>query len=368
MNCGESAGRFRRSAYSSDHHTVHVIATWTLVAAAAVSAPAWANTYCVQNAADLQSALTDAGSGGAHDGQANTIHIAAGTFTTPAAPFTFGTLSSAALTLDGGWDGTCTVQDLTSGATKLDGGGSTKVLSLGSKGDLTVRHLTIQNGSVSGSTGGGASIALNNTGATSTLVFDSNVVRANVDIVYFGSGLAITGSGTVLVENSIFSGNSGPASALYIYITTGTFYLTNNTIVDNTDTTVGGSISALGASNATGYVSNTISYGNHGTSLKDFSLYGFETTTFVNDDYTTIDGIAGLGGTGNFINVDPKFVGAGDYHLQDISPLLGAGILTPSGGLPADDIEGNPRGLAGHVDLGAYENVDEIFRNGLDAP
>jgi hypothetical protein len=113
-------------------------------------------------------------------------------------------------------------------------------------------------------------------------------------------------------------------------------------------------------------VSNTISYGNHGTGAYDFYLYGFEKVDFVHNDYTSITGTQAPGGGGNFIAVDPKFVSADDFHLRSTSPLLGAGTLTPAGGLPAMDIEGHARSFAGQVDLGAYENIDFIFANGFD--
>ena len=114
------------------------------------------------------------------------------------------------------------------------------------------------------------------------------------------------------------------------------------------------------------HVSNTISYGNHGTGTYDFYLYGFEKVDFVHNDYTSITGAQAPGSTGNFIAVDPKFVASDDFHLRSTSPLLRAGTLTPTGGLPVTDIEGHPRSVTGRVDLGAFENVDFIFANGFD--
>jgi hypothetical protein len=339
-------------------------------AALAVGAAAHANTYCAHTPAEFQSALDEAGAGGATNNQDNTIHLVNGTFLTSGAPFQFGSLSSFALTIDGGYNSTCTTQNLTPGITILDGGMLTRVISLQTKGDITVRHLTIQNGNYSGSAGGGAIIALNGATADAIAIFDSNVVRNNFDGYGGGSGLSLFGNGTAFVENSLFTGNSGPTVAAFsVSITVGTFYLTNNTITNNTDTyPSGSSITSLGASTATGYVSNTISYGNSGPSLSDFYMYGFENVVFVNNDYTTIDGAPAAGSAGNFISVDPRFASASDSHLKSTSPLLRAGTLTPTGGLPATDIEGHPRSVAGHVDLGAYENTDFIFANGFEKP
>jgi hypothetical protein len=115
-------------------------------------------------------------------------------------------------------------------------------------------------------------------------------------------------------------------------------------------------------------VSNTISYANSGTGAYDFYLYGFETVEFVHNYYTTISGVPAPSSTGNLSGVDPQFAGASDFHLKDTSPLLRAGTLTPAGGLPAADIEGHVRSIAGYVDLGAFENVDVIYANGFDVP
>jgi hypothetical protein len=326
-----------------------------------------ANTYCVQNAAQLGTALADAGNGGAHNGQNNTIHIGSGTFTTTGVPFFFGTTSGADLTIDGGWNSICTIQSPSPGATVLDGGSLTQVLSIGTNGDLTVMRLTISHGSYAGGAGSGAAIALNGTNANAIAIFSSNVVRDNTSTVGGGAGLAISGNGTVTVEDSLFTGNSSTTVAAFsVNLTVGTAYLTNNTITNNTNSTSGSAITSIGSSTATGFVSNTISYANQGPSIKDFHLDGIGTVQFVHSDYISIDGTAAAG-IGNFTNVDPKFVGAADYHLRDLSPLLRAGTATPTGGLPTMDLEGNPRSSGGKVDLGAYQNVYLIFANGFDA-
>ncbi|HET7779666.1 MAG TPA: choice-of-anchor Q domain-containing protein [Rudaea sp.] len=336
------------------------------IAAALAAAGAHAKTYCAHNASELQAALTDAGSAGTSNNQDNTIQVTNGTFTTSGAPFFFGTVSGFALTLEGGYNGTCSSQNLAPGISVLDGGGLTRVLSIQTNGDITVRHLTIQNANYGGSAGGGAAIALNDANAGEIAIFDGNIVRDNVD--GFGTGgLTIFGNGTAYIENNLFVGNSAPAAAaLSTSLTVGTVYITNNTITGNTNTGSSNMITGIGEAGATGHVSNTISYGNHGTGAYDFYLYGFEKVDFVHNDYTTIIGTPAPGGSGNLIGVDPRFVAVDDFHLRSTSPLLQAGTLTPAGGLPVIDLEGHPRSFAGHVDLGAFENVDYIFANGFD--
>jgi len=335
------------------------------IIAALVAAGSHATTYCAHNAAELQAALTDAGSSGTSNNQDNTIHVTSGTFTTSAAPFFFGTVSGFALTLEGGYNGTCSSQNLAPGVSVLDGGNLTRVLSLQTNGDITVRHLTIQNAYYTGSAGGGAAIALNDANAGEIAIFDSNVVRDNFDGFGGGCGLSIYGSGTAYIENNLFTGNSGPKVAAFsASMIVGVVYITNNTITDNTNTTGNSAITSIEAGTSA-HVSNTISYGNHGTATDDFYLYT-SNVEFVHNDYTSISGLPAPGSAGNLIGVDPRFVAADDFHLRSTSPLLGAGTLAPAGGLPVMDIEGHPRSFAGLVDLGAFENVDFIFANGFD--
>ena len=68
---------------------------------------AHATTYCVHDATELRAALIDAGSTGTSNNQDNTIQVTGGTFTTSGDAFSFGTLSGFALTLEGGYNGTC---------------------------------------------------------------------------------------------------------------------------------------------------------------------------------------------------------------------------------------------------------------------
>ena len=151
----------------------------------------------------------------------------------------------------------------------------------------------------------------------------------------------------------------GPGSSIY---------LTNDTIVGNTCTTSGCSITSIGDSSGApnAFVSNTISYGN--TATHDFYLYFAGSVEFTNDDYGSLNSTPSASSSANLIGVDPQFIAADDFHLRSTSPLLRAATLVPPGGLAVGDLEGNPRSVAGLVDIGAYENVDFIFANGFEAP
>jgi pectin methylesterase-like acyl-CoA thioesterase len=79
--------------------------------------------------------------------------------------------------------------------------------------------------------------------------------------------------------------------------------------------------------------------------------------------YSDVQG--GFPGEGN-IDVDPDFAFAGDSHLMPGSPCIDAGTNSPSGGLPPQDADGNPRSLDGNgdgearADMGAYEFNPEV--------
>jgi hypothetical protein len=86
--------------------------------------------------------------------------------------------------------------------------------------------------------------------------------------------------------------------------------------------------------------------------------------------YSDVKG--GFPGAGN-LDADPLFVGSEDLHLSTGSPCIDAGTNTPPGGLPATDLDGNPRSLDGNgdgaavADMGAYEapqvNREQLVRD-----
>jgi len=342
------------------------------------SGSAMANTYCVDTAAKLYDALANVSTGGAADDQDNTIHLVSGTYTTNGGRFDFKTAAGHAFTIDGGYDSNCAIQDPTPGATTLDGASANQVLGIQTNGTARVRRLTLQNGVHNGSAdGGGVRVVLSRSNPGDPIpmiVFIANVVRNNATDYSVG-GLSIYGVapmpdtpvGIADIENCLFTGNSAPTvGALSVDLGNGsTAYLTNNTFSDNTSTLAGSYATSIGSSGGTitAFLSNTVSYGN--ASDHDFRLAAFDSVKLANNDYGSIVGTPAAGSSGNLVNVDPQFVGAGNFHVKSTSPLLRAGTLVPDGGLPATDLEGNPRSVASRVDIGAYENVDAIFADGF---
>jgi hypothetical protein len=340
-----------------------------------------ATTFCAHNSADLTADLLAVSTGGGNNGHDNTIHLVNGTFSTSGSTFAFTSTNGFALTIDGGYDGTCASQDPASDLTVLDGGDTAEVLSIQTNGTITLRHLTIQHGFRNGSSnGGGVGVFLNQIlvgDPVPAAVFDADIFRNNSSNYASGALTVFAPSpnpdahaGLVSIENSLFVGNTAPsAGAIFVDLGPGsTVHLTNNTIAGNTCSNSECAITSIGDPSGApnGFVSNTISYGN--TSTYDFFLYFNGSVEFTNDDYGSSKGTPAANSSGDLIGVDPKFAGVDDFHLISTSRLLRAGILAPPGGLPAKDLEGHPRSVAGSVDMGAYENVDFIFAHGFELP
>jgi len=192
-----------------------------------------------------------------------------------------------------------------------------------------------------------------------------------------GGGICYQGSGSLLIVNCAISGNTllGPygggggircglndyGSATIVNCTisenysggraggissnSGNTAIINCTIVRNWADDYGGGV-CCGSDNTT--IANCILWDN-----APDNVYGSPAIT-----YSDIEG--GWEGEGN-IAVAPAFAFPGDFHLMAGSPCIDAGTNDPTGGLPADDLDGNPRPLDGDgdstavADMGAYE-------------
>lgn len=330
------------------------------IASALLPPHAGATTWCVSTAGDLRAKLLVAASNGEDD----VIRLVRGSYLAGGSGFSFNSTQVFALTINGGFDATCTNASQDARDTVLDGGGLSQVLSINGPGSVAIRHLTIRNGLRSGSSGGG--LQMTGSLATSQVVLAACILRDNVSDYAVGAAI-IDGEGEIHVDGNLVTGNSAPNDGgLYVYGgTTTNVYMTNNTIAGNSASGAAPTIVFINYRNAavpSSYLANNVFWGNTGN---DMRLYDGR-TLLDHNDYAAITGTPAAGSSGN-LGVDPQFVAAGNFHLSASSPLLGAGTLVPAGGLPNLDLEGNPRTYAGGVDLGAYERGDVIFADGFDA-
>jgi hypothetical protein len=334
---------------------------------------AQAHTFCVASSAAIQAAFTAASDGGANDNEDNTIQIVIGTHSTADngnAEFYYNNQTTTRkLDVNGGYNSDCSINTENPVLTVLDGGGATRVFESESvSGDVSVRYLTFQNGSVGAGQIGAGVLINGNESSYGPVIFDQNIVRNN-HTAYYGGGffLSVNFSSTLQFENNLIVGNSadgGNGGGEIIDNGSGA-NLINNTFAQNTVTTapasqIGGLYFVTGStvSPPPDTMTNNIFWANSGYDLGS-------TGVLVRNDFTSNQQTMDPTSSGN-LTIDPRFSGSTDFHLLPTSPLLGQGLLMPTGNLPTIDIEGHPRSYNGLVDMGAYERGDEIFKDGYE--
>jgi hypothetical protein len=329
-----------------------------------------AHTFCVTNATGLESALTAASDGGANAAEDNTIEIAAGTYATTTAPFTYFSTSGFALHVQGGYDAACTTQTQSARLSVMDGGHATQVMNLAStNGLIVVSNLTIRNGS-SHADGGG--LFLDSTSAsTETRPGIFNTILENNTTTAMGGGFYMhtTGMTRTYLLTNLISGNSAGGGYGAGVIDRSSFNITiidNNTITRNSSSN--GNSGGLLYTNLTvngGYcdVENDIFWNN---GLASFSTGNGSLSTHIGSSVYDVIGGNGVGeGIENSQQSDPLFVDpdAGNFRLGNGSPALGIASFRITG----FDLDGHAvSGLiyTGSVDAGAYS--DTIFGDAFE--
>ena len=201
---------------------------------------------------------------------------------------------------------------------------------------------------------------------------------------YNGGGICLLQS-EVTISNALFCNNYSSNEGGAIWSDRSDLDMINSTIADNSTVSYGGGIYLIWSSNIN--LINCIFEDNYPEDIC-FTYDGYYPYSYMNIAYSNFaggeEGIV-TNGHGNLTMLEgntylsPNFVDLSNYHLQNSSPCIGAGIdeILIAGTIyqaPVNDLDGNPRPnpVNSMPDMGAYENPEgepqvEISNNQLPA-
>lgn len=334
---------------------------------------ATAATFCVTDANGLQNALSTA----ANNGQDDVIKMEVGTYVPPTtAGFSFASGEAHSLSIAGGYitflNTPCGLYFNSASTTVIDGGDSRRLLDLilvSGAGNVSLSRLTFARGT-NVATDGPVGIGSGDYGATITL--DRVMVADNHSAV---AALVAGTAGGVIVKNSVFTGNTITAGYNVQSViqfesynpngSAGGMVYTGNTAAGNrTDVAGGGAPVSLFVQDAALNLENSVFWDNTATDLS-VEADGSAVATVSFADIGVLHTFGAVT-TSVLVNVDPLFVGNGDYRLRGDSPLRDFGDNFAPGGIGSYDAAGQTRVVNGNVDMGAYEVQDLIFKDGFD--
>ncbi len=336
-----------------------------------------ADPVCVSNEAQLRQAFADAS---VSANLIDEIRLMEGTYFTGGQMFSYSSSQPHNLSISGGWyfdHDPCDFQHPQAGATILDGQNVTAVLSVNNTGNapgttLSVSNLTLRNGATSAN---GESAALSLFGALEQDLRMQNVIvlsshnTATSPFTIFTNVVTLNAFADVYFINNVIGDSSSNYANLAIFAETSseTVYMHNNTLSLN-----GAGFGALLDSNggtAFRLVNNAIVGGidfNSRNSSEPIRIWLYSNlgswgySSIVTAPIVQAD-------VGNDPGIDPRFIGALDFHPAAGSPLVNRGLNAPFGGSTIYDLDGNPRVDLGIIDVGAYESTRErIFANGFE--
>lgn len=301
--------------------------------------------FCVQNVSELNTALAVALIAGGSD----EIRLGSGTYAMPVGyqnsvqnPY------ASSLTMTGGWNSDCSVQDLNPGNTIIDGlGSSASEWVLEATASVTIRNLTFVQ------TGGLHLRSVTCAPSGQSYRVSSLRMTDSVKSEFYSAALTFDSRcHTVRVENNLIYGSEEDGIVFWCW-GSGTLRMVNNTVRDVGRFAFRGEV-------FTGDVCSGNPVGNDwlvNNVLGVVRLIGMNPRAY-NNIYSVLSTSNGGGffsGSANNLTVDPQL--NSDYRpIEPGSPAINSGTGNVPGGLPGVDIEGGPRVVGGTVDRGAFES------------
>lgn len=398
------------------------------------ASPSQAANFNVANATELQAALTAAQGNGAAD----VIRIAQGEYVgnftyDPILNENFD------LTIEGGWNAGFTARTLEPSNTTLNGNSSGRVLGIttsnNTTGNIRVEGLKFINGHQLSNYGGGLMVQTSPPGGItvnknifdgnfseygggglfinmgSSIILSNNIIKnnisgpdtiANLNLPFAGGAYVVCTTNCSVFNNLIYSNNSddsidgggGGKGGGIMVLGSGEINIVNNTITGNNSYTFGGGIYLGGGATASHfYLHNNIIRGNtispYGGWRGDQDIQNGvcepeppaaplgHSVLIANSDFQYLgDWICSITPTlAENINLDPVFIGGGNYNLGATSPCIDRGSNTVAGfTMPVADLQVNKRIVDGQsgrgvvVDMGAYEYGSTPYLYDLQLP
>jgi hypothetical protein len=319
-----------------------------------------AATFCVSNTGQLAAALSAAQA----DGEDDIVYVVAGTYNLGSA-LEFNSTEAHALTILGGTDATCSTP--TTSFSTLNGQHLFRTLYISnSNGSVAISRMGFQFGTASDLDGGAGLYVYSGSG--SVFIGSSRFLNNNGSL---GGGVNAGSENGQLafVGNLVASNHAIDFGAGSLYQGSGEAYVVGNTIVDNGNDpgqNTGGL--ALGG-DAHFTLANNILWNN--TTDGGYDLYAGAAHSRLHNDLGVAGGpFASPDVAQGNLSIDPGFVDCPliclfPYGLASTSALVNAGDDAPGYAIGTLDLAFGPRLVGAHVDIGAYENGDVIFRDGF---
>ena len=234
----------------------------------------------------------------------------------------------------------------------IGGGG----ISIGGNSAAEIIDNEISNNVLSSADGAGISLFAAGTPTIRGNVISDNIATGVIPCTHGGGISLVNFSNALIVQNLIVRNRAGCGGG--IYVSSPVLGLVNNTIADND----GAPTSGIYVSFTTGPMINNIIRSATGQTAIFCAFGNLNPGALMSNNVFSPQGITYGGfctdqtGLNGNISADPVFVDplAGNYRLQTGSPSVDTGNNAALG-LPAADLDGDPRICNGVVDMGAYE-------------